>query len=256
MCRWMATSTGRIKNSTGSSLDDEFFAYVDMMLGSIDGILLGRTTYEGFAAHWPNSTQTEATRMNTLPKCVASTTLRHATWSNTTIIADDVPKAVAHMKQEPGGDLAIIGSSVLASTLAAHSLIDEYRFFVVPVLLGRGKRFLEDLPDRLALTLKDTQVSPWGVVTHDYTPTDAAACGPPMPSSRLLPAYELADRLQKHRYGLPPSIGALELRAVPRIGDDCQGCCGKSSGHALGRSQEGSVLLTHEHQRRRSRVHS
>jgi len=75
-------------------LDEEFFAYVEAMLGSIDGILLGRTTYEGFAAHWPNSTQAEASKMNTLPKFVASTTLSNATWSNTTIMADDVPNVV------------------------------------------------------------------------------------------------------------------------------------------------------------------
>jgi dihydrofolate reductase len=156
-------------------VDDEFFAYVDTMLKSIDGILLGRTTYEGFAAHWPNSTQAEASKMNTLPKFVASTTLSEASWSNTTIMADDVPNVVARMKQEPGKDLAIIGSSVLASTLAAHGLIDEYRFFVVPVLLGSGKRFLDGLPDRVNLTLKDTHVSGSGVVTHCYTPTDATS---------------------------------------------------------------------------------
>lgn len=155
-------------------VDEEFFAYVDEMLGSIDGILLGRTTYEGFAAYWPNSTQAEASKMNTLPKFVASTTLSEATWSNTTIMAEDVPNVVARMKQEPGKDLAIIGSSILASNLAAHGLIDEYRFFIVPVLLGSGKRFLDGLPNglpnRLELTLKDTQVSGSGVVTHFYTP--------------------------------------------------------------------------------------
>ncbi len=89
-------------------LDDEFFAYVETMLGSIDGILLGRTTYEGFAAHWPTSTQAEAAAMNSLPKFVASATLSQATWSNTTIIADDVANIVAGMKQEPGKDLAIL----------------------------------------------------------------------------------------------------------------------------------------------------
>jgi dihydrofolate reductase len=156
-------------------VDEDFFAYVETMLGSIDGILLGRTTYEGFAAHWPNSNQAEASKMNTLPKFVASTTLTEATWSNTTIIADDVPKVVARMKQQPGNDLAIIGSSTLASTLAEHGLIDEYRFFVVPVLLGRGKRVLDGLPDRLALTLQDTHVSGSGVVTHYYTPKNAMA---------------------------------------------------------------------------------
>jgi dihydrofolate reductase len=151
-------------------LDDEFFAYVEEMLGSIGAILLGRTTYEGFAAHWPNSTQAEAPAMNALPKFVASTTLADATWSNTTIIAGDVPGAVARMKQEPGEDIALIGSSHLAATLAAHGLIDEYRLFVVPVLLGRGKRALDGLPGRIELTLQSSHVFPSGVVAQYYTP--------------------------------------------------------------------------------------
>ena len=154
-------------------LDDEFFAYVEEMLGSIGGILLGRTTYEGFAAHWPNSTQPEAGAMNALPKFVASTTLTEATWSNTTIIADDVTEFVARMKQEPGKDIALIGSSHLAATLAARGLIDEYRFFVVPVLLGRGKRVLDGLPERLALTLQSSRVFPSGVVAQYYAPARA-----------------------------------------------------------------------------------
>ena len=151
-------------------LDDEFFAYVEEMLGSIGGILLGRTTYEGFAAHWPSSTQAEAAAMNALPKFVASTTLTDATWSNTTIIAGDVPQAVARLKEEPGADLALIGSSHLAATLAAHGLIDEYRFFVVPVLLGRGKRALDGVPERLELTLRESRVYPSGVVAQYYSP--------------------------------------------------------------------------------------
>jgi dihydrofolate reductase len=154
-------------------LDDAFFAYVEEMLGSIGGILLGRTTYEGFAAHWPHSTQDEAPAMNALPKFVASTTLSDATWSNTTIIEGDVPAAVARLKQEPGRDIALIGSSHLAATLAAHGLIDEYRFFVVPVLLGRGKRVLDGLPERLALTLQQSRVLPSGVVVQYYTPAGA-----------------------------------------------------------------------------------
>jgi dihydrofolate reductase len=154
-------------------LDDEFFAYVEEMLGSIGGILLGRTTYEGFAAHWSNSTQAEAPAMNALPKFVASTTLTDATWSNTTIIAGDVPAAVARMKQEPGKDIALIGSSNLATTLATHGLIDEFRFFVVPVLLGRGRRVLDNLPERIKLTLQESRVTPSGVVVQYYTPAGA-----------------------------------------------------------------------------------
>jgi dihydrofolate reductase len=95
------------------------------------------------------------------------------TWSNTTVIAGDVPDAVARMKQEPGKDLAIIGSSRLAAMLAARGLIDEYRFFVVPVLLGRGKRALDGLTERLELTLRESRVSSSGLVAQCYTPAGA-----------------------------------------------------------------------------------
>jgi dihydrofolate reductase len=156
-------------------VDSEFFAYVETMLDSIDGILLGRNTYEGFAAYWPTSTQPEAARMNALPKFVFSTTLDKPTWSNTTVIADDAPTVVSGMKDEPGKDLSILGSAKLASTLAAHGLIDEYRFFVCPVILGRGRRFLDGLPHRLGLTLRQTRVSESGVLANFYEPAGESA---------------------------------------------------------------------------------
>lgn len=156
-------------------VDDAFPADFDGMLGSSDGILLGRTTDEGFSDHWPNSTQAEAAKMNTLPKFIASTPLSNVTWPNTTIIAEDVANAVARMKQESGKDPATFGSSILASTLAARGLIDEYRFSVLPGLLGRGQRFPDGLPDRLEPTLQETRVSGPGVVAHYYTPAGAMA---------------------------------------------------------------------------------
>jgi dihydrofolate reductase len=108
------------------------------MLDSIGGIVLGRITDERCAAHSPSSTQPEAERMNTLPKYVVSTTLTEATWSNTTIISDNVPAAIIRLKEESGEDLAILEGSALAPAPAAHGLIDEYRFLVVPVILGRA----------------------------------------------------------------------------------------------------------------------
>jgi dihydrofolate reductase len=83
------------------------------------------------------------------------------------------------MKEEPGQDLALIGSSVLDSTLATHGLIDEFRFFVVPVLLGQGKRVLDGLPARIPLTLQQTRVMPSGVVAQYYTPTGLPPTGAP-----------------------------------------------------------------------------
>jgi dihydrofolate reductase len=104
--------------------------------------------------------------VNALPKFVASSMLADAAWSNTTIISEDVSKAVARMKHEPGKDLAIFGSSTRVSTPAAHHLIDEYRFFDVPVLLGGGKRFLDGLCHRIALALQETYASGSGVVAQ------------------------------------------------------------------------------------------
>jgi dihydrofolate reductase len=152
-------------------LDDEFFSYVKDMLGSIDGILLGRVTYEFFAAHWPNSTQDEAARMNSLPKYVVSTTLQEATWSNSTIIGDDVVNKVTQLKKEPGRDLAILGGSILATTLADHGLIDEFRIFVLPVALGEGRRFLVGLSEPLDLTMQKSLVTSGGLVTNYYSLT-------------------------------------------------------------------------------------
>jgi dihydrofolate reductase len=151
--------------------DDEFFTYVNTMLNEIDGIILGRVTYEFFAEYWPYSTQDEAPRMNELPKYVVSSTLRDATWSNSTIISDDVINAVARLKQQPGSDLAILGGSKLATTLAEHGLIDEFRFFVLPVILGRGRRFLDGIGEHMALTLLESRVSSAGIINNYYAPT-------------------------------------------------------------------------------------
>ena len=154
--------------------DEEFFSYVQVMLAEIDAIVLGRVTYDHFAEYWPTSTQDEAPRMNQLPKFVVSTTLREATWSNTTIISDDVLNAVARLKDEPGRDLAILGGSMLATSLAEHGLIDEFRFFVLPLILGRGRRFLDGISEELDLTLIESKVSSAGIVSSRYRPSTPA----------------------------------------------------------------------------------
>jgi dihydrofolate reductase len=156
-------------------LDDEFFIYVKEMLDTIDGIVLGRVTYDHFAEYWPNSTQDEAPRMNQLPKFVVSTTLTEATWSHSTIISKDVVNAVARLKEEPGRDLAILGGSKLATSLAEHGLIDEFRCFVVPVILGEGRRPFEGLRRPLGLTLRSSRVSSAGMIRSIYdVPTNTA----------------------------------------------------------------------------------
>jgi dihydrofolate reductase len=108
--------------------------------------LLGRVTYQGFAAAWPKITDEEgfADRMNTMPKYVVSTTLDRAEWNNTTILRGDLAEEVRRLKGEVSGDILIAGSGSLVAALAPIGLIDEYRLMVYPVVLGAGKRLFPD----------------------------------------------------------------------------------------------------------------
>ncbi len=108
---------------------------------SSDALLLGRVTYEAFAAAWPKMEGEEgADRMNGLPKYVVSTTLQTAEWNNSRIIKGDAAAEISRLKQQPGQDILIYGSSVLVNTLLQQDLLDEYQLLVYPVVLGSGKR--------------------------------------------------------------------------------------------------------------------
>jgi dihydrofolate reductase len=126
-----------------------------------DALLLGRKTYEGFAAAWPSRRDEAgfADKMNTMPKFVVSTTLESADWKNSTVIRGDVAEAVSKLKQQPGGDLLVAGSGQLVQTLIGHDLVDEYRLMVFPVILGAGKRLFENAPDRTALRVVKTKLA-------------------------------------------------------------------------------------------------
>jgi dihydrofolate reductase len=117
---------------------DELFA--------ADALLLGRVTYEGFAAAWPSMADESgfADRMNGLPKHVVSTTLQKADWNNSTVIGENVAEEVAKLKEQPGQDILVAGSARLIRTLREHGLVDEYRLMVHPIVLGSGKRLFED----------------------------------------------------------------------------------------------------------------
>jgi dihydrofolate reductase len=142
-----------------------------------DALLLGRLTYEGFAAAWPTMQGTGefGEKMNSMPKYVASRTLDSATW-NATIVKGDVDEAVRKLKQDDGGDLLIAGSGQLIDFLTGHALIDEYRLMVHPILLGNGTKRLFATVPRRTLTLVGTETFPTGVVVHTYHPV------PPTPS--------------------------------------------------------------------------
>ena len=111
-----------------------------------DALLLGRRTYEGFAAAWPSRTDEVgfAEKMNAMPKFVVSTTLEEAEWNNSTVIKGDVTEEISRLKQQPGGDILVAGSGELVQTLMQHDLVDELRLMVFPVLLGSGKRLFAD----------------------------------------------------------------------------------------------------------------
>ncbi len=136
-----------------------------------DANLLGRVTYEGFAAAWPDRSGPFADKMNVMTKYVVSTTLKEPLeWNNSTLLEGDAAEAVAKLKQQDGGDLLVAGSRTLVHTLMEHYLVDEYRLMVFPVVLGSGRRLFPDTPDKTTLKLVDTTAFDSGVVVNTYQP--------------------------------------------------------------------------------------
>jgi dihydrofolate reductase len=140
----------------------------DLLFAS-DALLLGRITYQGFAAAWPSMTDELgfADRMNSLPKYVASRTLTGPLDWNASLLNGDPTDAVRALKQEQGGNILIYGSGELVRSLLGDQLIDELRLMIHPVVLGRGKRLFEHV-DRSALVLTDTRATDKGVVVLTY----------------------------------------------------------------------------------------
>jgi dihydrofolate reductase len=144
-------------------------------MAASDALLLGRVTYEGLAAFWPN--QPGGTPMvdyiNSVPKFVVSETLEDPLeWNNSTLVKDDVAEGVAELKCQPGKDITIIGSGALVRSLLRDGLLDELRLMVRPVILGSGKRLFEDGEDRKGLELVDSRTFGTGVVSLTYRPAD------------------------------------------------------------------------------------
>ncbi len=131
---------------------------VDELMGAA-ALLLGRTTYEGFAAAWPERTDEIgfADKMNSMPKYVVSTTLQHPSWNNSTVIGDDVAGSIARLKDEIDGDILVAGSARLVGTLVEHDLVDEYRLMVFPVILGAGKKLFGDRAEQRKLTVVESK---------------------------------------------------------------------------------------------------
>ena len=151
--------------------DEEFGAFMDGVFGKADAFLLGRRTYDIFAAHWPRVTDPEdpvASKLNSLPKYVASHSLEEATWEGTTVLDGVIPEQVAELKAQDGRELQVHGSGALAQTLIKHGLIDEYRLLTVPVMLGTGRRLFPEGFDATGLKLVDSKITGTGVVIASY----------------------------------------------------------------------------------------
>jgi dihydrofolate reductase len=168
-----------------SSEEQERFKFDE--LTESDALLLGRVTYEGFAAAWPNMMEQYrgprraalgeyADMMNGYPKYVISKTLQEPLeWNNSTLIEGDVAEEVSRLKQEPGKDILIFGSGNLMNTLMRHDLIDEYRLMIFPIIVGSGKRLFRDGIDTTVLKLIDTTTFGSGVVVLSYQPAGKEA---------------------------------------------------------------------------------
>lgn len=150
---------------------DDIGAFTFDELMTSDGLLLGRVTYEGFAAAWPGQADEAgfADRMNNLPKYVVSTTLDKADWNNSTIISGNVAEEVANLKEQGGQDILINGSGKLIQSLMPDNLIDEYRLLVYPIVLGSGKRLFQGGIDT-TLKLVESRVFDSGVILLRYQP--------------------------------------------------------------------------------------
>ena len=131
-------------------------------------LLLGRGTYEIFAAHWPYDEGPIADHLNSTRKHVASATLDRVEWNNSTLIPGDVAEYVEALKREEGPEIQVHGSPGLIQTLLQHDVIDEFRMWIFPVALGTGKRLFGDGTIPVALRLVDSSVSKTGVTTNTY----------------------------------------------------------------------------------------
>jgi dihydrofolate reductase len=140
-----------------------------------DALLLGRKTYEGFAAAWPSREGEFADKFNNMPKYVVSSTLKDPEWTNSTVLDGDLAEEVAKLRQDVDGDIVVHGSAQLVQALVDDGLIDELRLMVFPVVLGAGKRLFGETSDKRRLRLSDSKTVGDGVqiLTYEAAGTEA-----------------------------------------------------------------------------------
>ena len=155
---------------TGPYFNDQVGQAVGTMMAQNDAMLLGRVTYEGFAAAFGGQSGGMADQMNHTPKYVVSSTLASADWQNSTLINGDVAGQISSLKQQPGKNIGMSGSSALVSWLLRHGLLDRLDLLVFPVVLGSGKRLFGEPDGPVPLTLTGSEPFSTGVVHLSYTP--------------------------------------------------------------------------------------
>jgi dihydrofolate reductase len=138
-----------------------------------EALLLGRVTYEGFAAAWPSRSGEFADKFNNMPKYVVSSTMGEPEWNNTTVLEGDVAEAVSKLRQDHAGDIVVHGSAQLVQALLEHDLVDELRLMVFPVVLGSGKRLFGDTSEKKTLHLADSTTVGDGVAILIHRPVTA-----------------------------------------------------------------------------------
>ncbi|MEU0371414.1 dihydrofolate reductase family protein [Streptomyces sp. NPDC006283] len=151
--------------------DDDFGTFINEVYGRVGAFLLGRRTYEIFAGYWPKRTDPAdpvASKLNSLPKYVASRTLESADWDGTTIIGSDLVQEVAALKERTNGEIQMHGSGVLARSLMTHDLIDTLHLIVFPVVLGKGLRFFAEGATPTAFRHTEARTTSTGAAIHTY----------------------------------------------------------------------------------------
>jgi dihydrofolate reductase len=157
----------------GPHFDQATGQFIDEIFRDVDAFLLGRRTYEIFAASWPNATDPNdrvAKSLNTLPKYVASSTLRDPQWANTTVLDGDLVSAVQQLKERDGRELQVHGSGKLVQFLLANDLVDRLNLLVFPVIVGAGRRLFPDSGIATGLALEESRTTPSGVAISVYRP--------------------------------------------------------------------------------------
>jgi dihydrofolate reductase len=155
-------------------LNDEMRETIGAQLAAADTMLLGRRTYEVFAAFWPDrgSDVELADQINGMQKLVASTTLQSVEWRNSTLIKGDVAEELRRRKQEPGKDISITGSASLVRSLLRDNVLDELRLLVHPIIVGSGERLFDEGGKRIPMKLADSKTFSTGVLYLTYVPAD------------------------------------------------------------------------------------